>query len=752
MGKMSREKKERRLQTGVNSAAAQIRKSPLENISLWALQILVYASLFTPLIIDSSFFFPYVSPKTIFFRVIVDIILIFYIILIVANRRYLPKFNFFTISLASFIAVAFVTSLTGINFSKSFWSVFERMGGLLTFCHLFVFFLVLTSVFRERKYWERFFTASIFVGIILTFYVFNSEEGTARGGGTIGNTSFLSAYLIFDIFFAIILFFSKSGFWRVFYGLALVPLIWLLLFPPKEPTQGAIGAFYGGLALLAFGFGLYYVYSSGRRLLKKITPILLAILVLAVVGISQTSFVKNKINGIAQSSSWQSRAVVWKMGYLAWQDRPWLGWGQENFNVPFTRHFNPSLPLTVDIWYDRVHNIVFDNLVTSGVIGLLSYLTIFGAAIFGLIKTLPKITDKKNVFLPLGMISLLAVYFVQDLWVFDMISSYMMFFLSMAFINFLLSGRQPEPVLDSAEKPRGISPLLAGFLIIGSLFALYFGNIQPARASKYIIEGVSQKLETGMAFFQKALDASPMAIIEAPEQFSRVLGNLVFNEKVDRVVLGQGFELAIGDLKKAIVKNPEDFRFYLLLGKLYSDFYFVDKDPKHLEDSESVLTKAIELSPKNQQGYWSLSQTRISQGREQDAIDLMQKAVDLEPRFGLSHWYLAMTYKIVGGGREMALEEVAKAEANGYDWRANVDNIKKVIELYQDSDDDQKLAELYSLAVEKSPENAQFWMGLSVSQANLGKFDQARASAQKALSLKPDFAAQIEEFLDSLPK
>ncbi|MDO8663822.1 MAG: hypothetical protein Q7K28_03245, partial [Candidatus Wildermuthbacteria bacterium] len=152
MGKRSREKREKLLQDnllGKNKSSS--KHDFLEKIYLIIIEGGVYLAMFTPLVLVKSYFFPYVSPKTIFFRIIVDIIFIAYILLVISNRRYLPKINALTVSVIIFMAIIALASFTGINFEKSFWSVFERMAGLLTFLHLFAFFVVLSGVFKERK-------------------------------------------------------------------------------------------------------------------------------------------------------------------------------------------------------------------------------------------------------------------------------------------------------------------------------------------------------------------------------------------------------------------------------------------------------------------------------------------------------------------------------------------------------------------------------------------------------------------------
>ena len=732
-----------------------MNRNLLGKICFYIIEYGTYLALFSPLVVNANFFFPYISPKTIFFRMVVDIIFIAYVILAFLNPRYRPKKNPLLITLIIFIGIVILASLFGVNLARSFWSTFERMTGILTLLHLFVFFLILSSVFQERKYWERIFTVSIVFGVILSLYVFTSKDPTARGGGTIGNTSFMSAYIIFDIFFALILLLTKRGLRKILYGLLLIPIAWLLLFPPQEPTHGAIIPFYGGVFFLFFVYLLFYLFTSGKKLFRNLAIFLIILVILGAIGITQTKFFKSELQSFAQSSSWEARSITWRMGWEAWQEKFWLGWGWENFNIPFAKYYNPTLPISGDIWYDRVHNIVLDIAVQTGILGLASYLAIFGVAIFSLIKICGQVTQKRNAFFLFGTIALLFVYFAQDFFVFDMISSYLMFFLTLAFISFLTTKREAGGVPNFEARNRINHTLTVSLLIIVTLLTIYFGNIQPARASYYIVQGVSSSLGQGIPLLEKAVLVSPIGVVEGSEQISRVATDLVFNENVDQKLLKDLFELGVKALEKNISQGPRDFRTYLLLGRHYNDFYQLTKDPQELVSAEYYLGKAIELSPKNQQGYWSLAQTKISEGKIDEGIELMKKSVDLEPNFYQSRWYLAMTYKL-NGNYKSALEEVQKTDevgvATGHTWKKDSSMLQEVIEIYQQLEDDKKLAELYALGIQLAPKNAQFHLGLAVAYANLGNFKDARIMAGEALQLNPDYKTEIETFLKSLPQ
>ncbi len=724
----------------------QNKRELLEKICLVVVEWGIYLALFTPLILIKDYFFPFVVPKTIFFRIIVDLIFIPYVMLAISNPRYRPKLNPLTVSIIVFLAIITISSLVGVNFEKSFWSVFERMTGILTFIHLFIFYIILTSVFKQSKHWERILTVSIVVGIFACFYTWTTKMTATQGGGTLGNTSFFAAYLLFDIFFALILFFGKEGWKKLLYGLALAVLL-CGLFISKEPCRGAIGALFIGIVAMVFGYIVFYLLSSGK---KKIVFATLSLAVIAVILLLQLSYIRNGIAGIWMSGSVQSRLLVWKMSWQGWQERFWLGWGQENFNIPFTKYFSSELPLTRDLWYDRVHNIVFDTAITSGALGLSSYLAIFFTAIFSLLRLIPKLKDKRNITLCLGMAGLLLVYFIQDLFVFDMVSSYMMFFLSLAFISFILYQREEEVQLESKTRKNILGIAAGGLLIALSVFSIFYFNVQPARASRAAVRGMSYPLGPALEAFQQSSSYSPMTKVEVPEQLSmRMIG--FFNQGgQDETLLKVGLQLAENAMKENISSYPLDFRSYLFLGKNYETYARLTGDATKAVLGEEVLIKAIALSPKNQQGYWNLAQIKFLEGKNDEGLALFKQAVDLEPRYAQSRWYLALAY---GGVNEYskALQEVKEAEKMGFDWSTDYTRIKQVIGIYKNLGDLNSIVPLYELIVTKFDANdTTTWANLADAYAVLGEREKAKAAAEKLLQLNPDLKDQIEDFLKQL--
>jgi len=710
-----------------------------------------YLVLFTPLIISQKSFFPFVTPKTIYFRILVEVILAAYLILIIFFPRYRPRINVIGISILIFLFVFILASVLGVNFERSFWSTYERMTGIFTFLHLLAFFVVITNTFKKREDWEKILAVSVLVGVIISIGVLTKNEISTRGGGTIGNTSFMATYLLFNIFFAIALFFTKrSSFLKTFAGVSLLFLIPTLL---MSTGRGAIVSFWCGLFLAFLG---YLVFSEKKKLQKAGFFLILCLVIFSIAMlIIQPSFLKNKIEKTLVDM--KPRFVVWEKAWKGFLERPIFGWGPENFNVVFTKFFNPCVFLSEcggEIWFDRAHNIVLDTLVATGVIGLLSYLLIFAVSIFALLKICYK--KKENIFVPLMIAVLFIVYFFQNLLVFDMISSYMVFFLSLGLASFLID-EEKELDSDMFERPtsfvlskKPVQNIILGAIILLSASFIYFGNIQPYSSATNTVQMIifSDNLEQSLDFYKKALSGF-MEKYEIREQFTQKFYQSAFNSNSNKETVNSAFYIAEEQMEESVRINSLDFRHHLFLGRLYFADYRFNMDIGKLHLAEQTLEKSIELSPTNQQGYWHLAEVKLAKGEEQAAFDLFQKAIELEPRLGVSHWYLAMTYRITGQ-YEQAFGKIKDAEAAGYNWKNNIDNLRGVAETYKALGIESDLVPIYQEAIELNPGNTKILMNLALVYVNMGQLDKAKETIHKIIELDPSLAPELEGFLKSL--
>ena len=117
-------------------------------------RILLYAVPFLALIFIEGFYFPFIITKTVFFRLLMQLGLSFYFLLLALNfKKYKPRFNLALILVGIFFLVQLVAAIFGLDFYKSFWSSFERMEGVVSLIYLTIYLFLLQIFLREKRDW-----------------------------------------------------------------------------------------------------------------------------------------------------------------------------------------------------------------------------------------------------------------------------------------------------------------------------------------------------------------------------------------------------------------------------------------------------------------------------------------------------------------------------------------------------------------------------------------------------------------------
>jgi O-antigen ligase len=361
------------------------------------LKAIIYTGLaiipFVPLFVFSSTFFPFITGKAFIFRIVVEIIFAAWLVLTLSDINFRPKRNILLYTFSAFLVVIFFANFFGMNFTRSFWSNFERMEGYITLLHLFGYFLIMGTVLKSEIHWRRYFNITLIANAILcVFFALKQVVGAAqihqsatRVDGTLGNATYLAIYLMMHIFIALILFFrTKNMYTRIAYGVSILLQLFIMY---HTGTRGAVLGLIMGLGLCAL---LIALFERKEKMLRKVSIGAIVFLLLLVGGfmlVKDKSFVRNsptlsRFAEISFQSSFfegQGRYYVWPIAWQGIKERPVLGYGQNNFSYVFNKNYDPHM-WAQEQWFDRTHNIVLDWLIAGGFLGLLSYLSIFVAA------------------------------------------------------------------------------------------------------------------------------------------------------------------------------------------------------------------------------------------------------------------------------------------------------------------------------------------------------------------------------------
>ena len=751
-----------------------------------AVVILLYAALFTPLAVTSVFYFPFIFSKTIFFRTIVELAFFFYILLIFAKPEYRPRLSKVAIAAAVYLGVVILSSVFGLDWYRSFWGDAERGEGIILLLHLAVFFVMLGGVFRTAKDWRGFFYAAIFIGFLESAYAitqsfiptFGFRTGMGeRFAGTVGNPSFLAAYLLFTLFLALglllDLFRAPAVLWKkisagIFLGIAIV-LNFFVIF--NTQTRGALLAALGGFALLAVFTGL----TSKNAKMKIVSAAFVFFLLASPAAVwfgKDWSLVKSNptLNRIATISlediTTASRFEVWKTSWKGWQDNFLLGAGYENFNLVFDAYFPPKVfrDQGSQLWFDRAHNIIFDVGVTSGIIGLLAYFAIFAMAGYALWRywssspavVASEMEQPRSFFSGPLFIIILAVYFFQNLFVFDTVSSHLMFVVILAMAHFAERTRTPaqaapSPMSGASGKILHVSFFSVFTLAIVISFVVYFVNARSVLANYYAASAIrGQRLgweyEEIANSFKKSLSYNEYQQADIRQRLAEMVLLLLKNQSLPQDQLAQATNFALEEIQKNMKAESLDVKYYLSLMSLYnsSDQF----DPKRLEQVEEIGQIALKLSPTRPQTYFELGQAMMSMKKYDEGIAYFKKAVELNDRPFESHWNLAAAY-LTAGMTELADEEFKKAQERGFTYDS-ANNLLKIAYIARISQNYDKMVETYLKLTELQPDNADFYAKLAAAYQLAGDNEKAQQAARKAGEIDASYKSEAQQFIQQL--
>ncbi|MDP2629396.1 MAG: O-antigen ligase family protein, partial [Candidatus Harrisonbacteria bacterium] len=159
--------------------------------------------------------------------------------------------------------------------------------------------------------------------------------------------------------------------------------------------------------------------------------------------------------------SFAPRIWTWKSALAGVLERPWLGWGPENFAFAFDKYYNPN-HFGLESFFDRTHNIFLEYLISGGILLLLAWLSLFFLAIRSIFKR-----KKKDIWFGI-LLGLIAAYMVQGFFLFDVLVIYLQLFLLFAY---LISAQyfDRDEVVMSPSRSRLLLLALIGILFVVNL-------------------------------------------------------------------------------------------------------------------------------------------------------------------------------------------------------------------------------------------------------------------------------------------
>ncbi|MEK7077066.1 MAG: O-antigen ligase family protein, partial [Patescibacteria group bacterium] len=655
-----------------------MRRTPFEQFFLWIVKIGLWTIPFLPLYVSASMLFPFITGKNFAFRIIIEIIFALWAGLAAYKEEYRPRLTPLFKIVTVFVAVVFLADLFSPNPYRAFFSNYERMEGFMMIFHLYLYFVMLVSVFRARD-WIIFFHATLlaslavsYIGLMQKLGYRVSLQGGFRVDSTIGNPAYLAAYLLFHIWLLLILMYR---FWKKWwlvglYGSALLFELVILYFTASRgpvlalviilvPFIASIVWFWpriveerirtaSGIAPKAdavAGFGPYSGWSLGRKVAGVILVLVVAV-PLFFWQIRGSDFVQSNqvlsrlVNYSLTETTVKSRFNIWGMSARAALERPILGWGQENYYLVFQKYFDPAL-FAQEPWFDRSHNIIFDWLIHAGFPGIASYLGMILVACWVIVRGIRK--GSFPVWYGIVLAALFLTYLLQNLFVFDNLNTYLLFFAFLAFTEFFAhaSAIAAPPATNArrvetrSDLGRGIAVGVTMILVVVGL--LYPLHIKPIFESKALIRALNLPSQEGATLsqvesaFREALAYRSFGDTEVREQLSNMARGVINSSSIPAEARNAFLAFTVDELKKEAAEPAKDVKHLLFLGTILTAW--AASDPGRAAEAEAALREAVRLSPTKQIMYFPLAQLYLSTGRGEDAMKVLKTAWELDKNY-----------------------------------------------------------------------------------------------------------------------
>lgn len=670
---------------------------------------LLFLLLLLPLFLSRSFYFPFIVPRYLIFYALVELLLLVYIYLLILNpSRYKLRLDKITCLVSGFFLVYLISAIVGVDRITSFWGIFERMDGVVSQAHWLVLFLIVYSLQFSWEEWQKFFVWEVWSSVIFIFYSIGQyfawsgffDPSNDRVPTTLGNPAYGAFYgfwmLALSVYFAVQ---SKKLWQKIAFGLLGLGNLWVLA------ATGTRGAFVGLVVAFIIGVILYVWKSVASRLVKRwFIVCLLGLLVLGGILWTQRQaawldnypVLQRLVDISPQAQTAKTRLWAWDIAWQGFLARPAFGWGPETFLSPFAKYFNPQYfqsPAS-EVWFDHAHNNFLDLLVSIGIFGLAIYLTLAVLIILSLRRWL-RIESRR--WLAIILSAWFLGHLVESFFLFDHFSSYLIWFLLLAFIggiNVIDSNKSSnQSVKDNKHKTSHHQIYLIEGLLIAGLIAVFFyqfvvvawqTNQDLLNALRYYSAGYFQ---VGTDWYTQAKNKGLYRLGDS-EIIKKVAAAVVDYKMANAKGLTEdqikelkaSMDILLPDFQDLIKRHASDPQNYWMLGRVYNALFEIIRDDQYLPKAKEILAKGLELFPRRVDFWYEIAQTQMYQKNYLEAEQSFNRVKELNPGLVDVHWYLGIT-KLGQDQYQAAASEFNEAISRGFVYQDSSTKVRILLNL-----------------------------------------------------------------------
>lgn len=672
--------------------------------------------LIIPLLVVTALPYPHIFPKAITFFLLIEILILYALTKILVSKTQrvnIPRSLLSPLfaSIALFIIAALLAAAFGVDPIRSFFSDQIRMSGIFMLLHAAVWLLLLCFFLQHNSnQWRSLSIASTFTAFVVGLYVVAQKFALFPGWtlqllhdervtSTLGNPLYLGHYLLLSIWIAALTAAHEKSVVvrRILY--AFIPFAYFnILLTGNRST----------VAIATAGILFFALYSLRKKYIPKIylTIIIVVFVSLPILFVSKqfSSFWQPTFRVVRDFFHEQNRPTLWTIGIRSFLQKPFLGWGSGNFDYAYYAQVRVPeeyavLPHGIP---NNSHNTLIEILVTSGIMGVLSFFFVIIMVIWRLHSLFRRDEDRlilSGLYLSTFFLSAL----LQDLTIFDTPSTIILLtfgFSLLYFFSFHTYSETKTPTL-SFSVPR---PLIIIVLISIGAVSLFFVAM-PAYASYlskkawHIFPG---NVAYGAALHSQAIQFGSYLAPEIRQVFAK---NVIsaYNKTRHAYLIDAALPLALNETKKSFYEHPLSVEWITQ----YTTLLRIDITERGSKTSKQELKELLEFAEKQYPQYPDIRFEQLQYFLAINDLDSFHKGVSslttLLPSDGRTGWFVALSF-LTKNDIPKTVDNLLEAERKGYDIFTQT-HIWEILATRAQGAEIQRIRELLTRAVEKNPSN-----------------------------------------------
>ncbi len=697
----------------------------------------IYGGLLMPLMFIPIVIFPFVFSKLVFFQVLIGLTFPAYLALAWMEPQYRPKSHPLYIAIGAYFIALTLSVVFAADPSRAWWGNQERMNGLFTLVHLFLWLTMAVSVLKTWDQWRRLLNFEVFLSAVMALVAMMQKvnpdlllfRAGPRVGGLLDNPIYMAAYQIFNLSFLTLLAFRTRS---------KVAWAWYGVFAAFDITAFILAQSRGALVGLAVGliaFVSFYAFFTENKKARLGILSFVALLFVAygmIFAFRDTAFIRDSSFGRLTnfSGTTATRLIAWDIAWHGFLERPLTGWGLDNFHILFNLRYNPySLRYgNYETWFDRSHNTVLDVLSMTGIFGFVTFFAIFGALFYCVWRAY----RRGWIDLPIASIlfALPIAYFVQNLFVFDHPAAFSMSFLLYALV--IAASRpgfigQMDPAATTENGQRSFPMVAFVLLQLAVILLVWRTSILPFQASRLSIQANntfnSENPDITLGKIKKASSIWTPYLDEQAFLVSRNLIMVTSQGQLQKLPKWEEFYAVAKDLlDREIVRHPQNTNMLMTAARFSQEMG--QYKPEEIGVAEQRYKAGITSSPKRQQVIQGLARLYLQTGRTEEALALFNKIKDFDLELGEGHWYYGISLYYDKQNLQEGAQEIALSQSVQYPYQlSDPAQIVPLSDAYLTLKDNEKLRGLYDIIVQLPKGQVQSYAQLAYKYELAGMID-----------------------------